>query len=1520
MRTMKRRLLLSSTMLVAAAVGYGRRAHAACVSVGVATYQCSGTDTTEQLIFAANAAVSTLPGFNVNTATGRAITISGDGAISYTDTHASPLTAVDTALYVKSAGNDAGTSTPGSVTIATNGTLNSGRGIFARNHGSGTLTITANGDVTGTSAFGIGAYSSVAGTDLSVTTGAGTTVSGLDGIVASNFGSGTLTITANGDVTGTSGRGIYARNFAGTALSVTTGTGTTVSGLYGVFARNQGSGALAITANGDVTGTSREGIDARNDTAGTDLSVTTAARTTASGGTYGILALNNGRGALTITANGDVTGTSRVGIDARNDTAGTDLSVTTAARTTVSGGTYGIRATNKGSGALTITANGDVTGTSGRGIYAVNTYRGSYLGVTTAVGTTVSGLYGIFARNNGSGALAIKAYGNVTGTYSRGIEAFNSAAGSYLSVTTGTGTTVRGGAYGIFARNFGSGALTITANGDVTGTSFSGIDAYSSVAGTDLSVTTAARTTLSGGACGIRAANKGSGALAITANGDVTGTSGRGIYATNAGAGSYVSVTTAASTTVNGGSDGILARNYGSGALTITANGNVTGTSGRGIDAFNSAGSYLGVTTGTGTTVRGGTDGIFARNFGSGALTITANGDVTGTSGRGIYAFNSAAGSYLSVTTGTGTTVRGGLYGIFARNYGSGALTIAANGDVTGTSGHGIFARNYAGTALSVTTAAGTTVRGTASGISARNSGSGALTITSYGNVNVTGPFGRGIYARNSAAGSTLSVTTGAGTTVSAGYGIVAFNSGRGALTIAANGDVTGTSGHGILASNSAAGTDLSVTTAAGTRVSGGTYGILARNSGSGALTITANGDVTGTGTSGAGIDARNLGTGPLTITVGAMSTVTGTGGTAIAAAGGPATVTVAGTVNGGISFDQTTGFANRLDLVTSAVVNGSVRGGSATDTLGLSGSGSGSFNVGQLASFEAGEKTEVGAWTLTGSNAGITTFSVGAGTLNVNGGLGNVGFTVTGGTLAGTGTVGNTSIAGGTFRPGSGTAGSSMTVNGTLGFNAASTYAVNLDPTTASFANVSGTATLGGAAVNASFAPGSYIAKQYTILTAGSISGTFNPTVVNTNLPANFHDTLSYDGTHAYLNLILNFSTPAVGTLNGNQNNVANTLVNFFNTNGGIPIAFATLNAGALGQVSGETGAGVQQTGFAGTNRFMTSVFDTAFGDPGGGAGQGGGAPLGYAPDRKISRAAQEAYAAVTPRDRGTSFDQRWNVWAAAYDGNARIGGDTATGSHATAGRVYGVVSGAGYQLSPATRVGFALGGAGSSFALDGGFGSSRADMFHAALYGRHDFGPAYVAGLVGYTWQDASTDRTVTVAGPDALHASFHPQALSARLETGRRFGAASFTVAPYAAVQTMAFFLPSYAETATSGSNQFALSYAARTVTTTRSELGLRVFSDHAAGAGLLTLRGRLAWAHDSYSGQGANATFQTLPGATFTVSGAQGAPDAALVSLGADYHFARGWAIGTNIDGEFSRTTTSYAAKAAVRYGW
>jgi uncharacterized protein with beta-barrel porin domain len=341
---------------------------------------------------------------------------------------------------------------------------------------------------------------------------------------------------------------------------------------------------------------------------------------------------------------------------------------------------------------------------------------------------------------------------------------------------------------------------------------------------------------------------------------------------------------------------------------------------------------------------------------------------------------------------------------------------------------------------------------------------------------------------------------------------------------------------------------------------------------------------------------------------------------------------------------------------------------------------------------------------------------------------------------------------------------------------------------------------------------------------------------------------------------------------------------------------------------------------------QFINGVFDGAFGD---GPGQGGATAFApqvdeanaYAPKRQVSREAKEAYAAVTPRDpRSPSFEQRWNVWASAYGGNSRVNGDTTAGTNTTTNRVVGAVAGATYHFTPDTQAGFALGGAGSSFDIANGFGGGRADAFNAAAYAKHSWGAAYVAGLLGYSWQDTSTDRTVTIAGIDRLHASFRAQALAARLEGGWRYATPVVGITPYAALQTTTFYLPGYGETATSGNNTFALNYASKEVTATRSEFGAKFDKAMLVQGGVFTLKAKTAWAHDWNTDRAATATFQTLPGATFAVNGAQPSANAALASLGAEMKWQNGWSVAGHLEGEFSRATTGYAAKGSVKYAW
>jgi autotransporter-associated beta strand protein len=574
------------------------------------------------------------------------------------------------------------------------------------------------------------------------------------------------------------------------------------------------------------------------------------------------------------------------------------------------------------------------------------------------------------------------------------------------------------------------------------------------------------------------------------------------------------------------------------------------------------------------------------------------------------------------------------------------------------------------------------------------------------------------------------------------------------------------------------------------------------------------------------------------------------------------------------------------------------------------------------------------GTETLTGSigYTGVTTIN--GGTLVANNSLASSsGVTVnTGGTLTGTGIVAHTSVAGGTFAPGSGTPGSSMTVIGALDFTAASTYAVNINPTTSSFANATGTATLGGATVKATYASGSYVAKQYTILTAGVVSGSFG-SVVNTNLPTNFTASLSNDTKNAYLNLGLNFnpsgSTSSGSTssgsgvsgfgsgLNTNQQNVGNTLTNFFNTTGGIPMVFGALTPAGLSQASGETATGTQQTTFNAMTQFMGVMTDPFIDGRGnGGAPQGGGAN-GYASTQNTG-AARDAFAMFNKAP-VSSFEQRWSTWVAGFGGSQTTDGNTAVGSNSATSRVYGTAVGADYLFSPNTIAGFSMAGGGTNFSVANA-GTGHSDLFQAGAFVRHTAGSAYLSAALAYGWQDVTTDRTVTVSGADQLRARFDANAWSGRAEGGYRFVTPVMGVTPYAAGQFTTFELPSYAEGVVSGASTFALSYGAKSVTDARSEFGVRTDKSWALQDSVLTLRGRVAWAHDYDADRSIGATFQTLPGASFVVNGAAQASDSALTTASAEIKWMNGWSAAATFEGEFSDVTRSYAGKGVVRYAW
>jgi autotransporter-associated beta strand protein len=648
---------------------------------------------------------------------------------------------------------------------------------------------------------------------------------------------------------------------------------------------------------------------------------------------------------------------------------------------------------------------------------------------------------------------------------------------------------------------------------------------------------------------------------------------------------------------------------------------------------------------------------------------------------------------------------------------------------------------------------------------------------------------------------------------------------------------------------------------------------------------------------------------------------------------GSSATFDISHTTSGAMitTLAGVAGSTVNLGAQTLTIVNGST-------TFAGSLQGSGGLTLTNGTEILSGTNTYTGATTVnggvldvTGSLSATTSVVVNGGTLIVNGTVSDPVIN-SGGLLTGTATTGDSVInAGGTFMPGTaGVAGSSMTIAGSLAFTSGALYVVYLNPITASYSTVTGSATLGGANVSAIFASGGYVNKQYTILNAANISGTFG-SLVNTNLPTNFHTSLSYDAHNVYLNLALNFTPPGgggsssgtgpgSGGLNTNQQAVANTLINFFNANNSIPLVFGGLTPAGLTQISGETAVGSQQTTFNAMGQFMGVMTDPFInrGNP----TSAGGSVIGYADpttDGAIG-ASTGAFAKVPVA--AANFEQRWSVWASGFGGSQSTSGSATVGSNNTTSSVYGTAVGADYLFSPTTIAGFALAGGGTSFSVAGG-GSGRSDLFQGGAYFRHNEGAAYVSAALGYGWQEITTNRTVTVAGFDQLRAQFNANAWSGRLEGGYRVVApwtGGIGITPYAAAQFVTFELPAYAEQAIAGTNNFALAYAAKTITDARSELGLRTDKSFALDDGILTLRSRFAWAHDYDPDRSVAATFQSLPGTSFVVNGAAQASDSALTTASIEMKWKSGWSAVATFEGEFSAVTSSYAGKGVVRYAW
>ena len=529
--------------------------------------------------------------------------------------------------------------------------------IDVLNQNGGTVSLATTGAIVGNGATGNGikVVADSEGGDMTVNVAASSSVQGpVDGVYLRQQGMGAINLVTAGPVTGSASDGIRVRT-VGTAAVITASTVSAAEvGIYfseavraadrvGVSTNVQ----ISVTSGSTVTAGTM-GVKARAGAG--DISMTVSGTVTAQD--IGAYLLSDGSGDVTVTLGSSAAVTGSKGIFVKKiPTEGEIVNVglvTLNIHGTVTGSTKGVHVDADTPQMVSFAGDGEITGTTEEGILAVIDGAG---GVTMGLGSATGLKEGILIDNNGGGSISISSTGKITATGTGYSAVSLTTSGTAVSITV---NEVEGTHYGIFARNEGASATSITVNGELktTGTGAkAGIYAYGGQDVKGLSVKVNSSGSVAGNEHGIHLRNTGTGAnITIDTEGAVTST-GTAILAKNEASNKNIMVTISGNVTggeeqiaidtdTNGGTttivinsgtisapNGHAIRNNG-GVSTVTVNSGTTIASdvnlGGGVDTLILGGG----TFGTGITVDGGSDGdpdnsIDVLQFGAGTTALS---------------------------------------------------------------------------------------------------------------------------------------------------------------------------------------------------------------------------------------------------------------------------------------------------------------------------------------------------------------------------------------------------------------------------------------------------------------------------------------------------------------------------------------------------------------------------------------------------------------------------------------------------------------------------------------------------------------------------------------------------------------------------------------------------------------------------------------------------------------------------------------------------------------------------------
>lgn len=562
------------------------------------------------------------------------------------------------------------------------------------------------------------------------------------------------------------------------------------------------------------------------------------------------------------------------------------------------------------------------------------------------------------------------------------------------------------------------------------------------------------------------------------------------------------------------------------------------------------------------------------------------------------------------------------------------------------------------------------------------------------------------------------------------------------------------------------------------------------------------------------------------------------------------------------------------------------------------------------------------GTTTLTGDLSGFAgTTVIDNGLLLINNNMTNASTIInSGGTLGGSGLVGDVAVNGGAIAPGN----SIGTLNvDDINFAGGGIYEVEVNADGSSDKIIAtGAAQLSGGRVSVLPEPGDYAElTQYTILEAGSLSGEFDSVSVDIPEFAFLEASLDYTATEVALNLERNDTsfTSAANTPNtistanalteaasaGLLSNITDNLLILDNQ--GVQRAFESLSGNQLSQASS-------------LSLFANQRFSGLLNNRSNFLASNPGVRDNFVSAQSLQALAQlqngnlSALSDLPATAAGQDFTGGSGFWLTPQAGFGDIDGSrNACGTDFNYG---GLVAGFDHWFDNNLLLGISL-----------GYSETRADdvdihSFQGAIYGRWLLNHGrYLDGSISVGRHQSDSERLIIVGNNiSQAQADYNIDTRGMALELGQDFTLDNVVkLTPFASIQYTHLDRESFNE---SGAGEANLAVDDDWQESLRSLLGVKVAKSFTRTSGKQwDVDASLAWVHEfADSTANTNAAFATAPAFHFKTAGPELNRDRAQIGLGVATKLSHNSSIRVGYQGEIASTDQDHSAYARFQFNW